>query len=69
MVVDLIDGVMKEVGISEQLLEECIAKGLRTKRRRLFEQLLVCDNFLAFKRVMIKKNKELEVEAMKQLAK
>lgn len=44
-------------------------KGLKTKRRRLFEQLLVCDNFLAFKRVMVKKNKEFEVEALKQLAK
>lgn len=54
----LIDGVMKEVGISEELLEECIVQGLKTKRKKLFEQLLVCDNFLAFKKVMIKKNKE-----------
>lgn len=61
--------MMKEVGISEELLEECIMKGLMTKRRRLFRQLLVCDNFLAFKKVMVKKNKEFEVEAMRELAK
>ena len=35
-------------------------KGLHdTKRKKIFEQVYVCDNFLVFKKTMIKRNKEL----------
>lgn len=34
---------------------------------KIFQQILLCDNFLAFKKIMVAKNKELEVEAMKKL--
>jgi hypothetical protein len=43
-------------------------RGLRSKQHKLFEQILVVDNFLAFKRIMIKKNKELEFEALRQMS-
>lgn len=34
---------------------------------KIFQQILLCDNFLAFKKIMVSKNKELEVEAMKKI--
>lgn len=63
----MVDNMVKELGISDDLLERCLNKGLRSNHRKLFEQILVVDNFMAFKRIMIKKNKELEMEAMKQI--
>lgn len=57
---------MQETGITEKTLELCIMKGLREKNdRKIFQQILLCDNFLSFKKIMISKNKELEIAAMK----
>ena len=36
------------------------------KDAKIFQQVLLCDNFLAFKKIMVAKNKELEVEAMRK---
>jgi hypothetical protein len=41
--------------------------GLHSKNRKIFEQLLIVDNFLVFKKLMVKRNKELELEAMREL--
>ena len=60
--------MVQELGISDELLEKCLMKGLRSKQHKLFEQILVVDNFLAFKKIMLKKNKELEMEALKQMS-
>lgn len=49
--------MVQELGISDELLEKCLTKGLRSKQHKLFEQILVVDNFLAFKKIMLKKNK------------
>jgi hypothetical protein len=44
--------------------------GLRNKKhKKYFEQLLIVDNFLVFKKLMLKRNKELEYEALKELQK
>lgn len=59
--------MVKELGISDDLLERSLNKGLRSKQHKLFEQILVVDNFEAFKRIMIKKNKELELQALMHL--
>jgi len=54
--------MMEETGISETVLEKCIYKGMKGDRdRKIFQQLLLCDNFLAFKKIMVTKNKELEL--------
>lgn len=63
----MVDSMVQELGISDELLEKCLMKGLRSKQHKLFEQILVVDNFLAFKKIMVKKNKELELEAVKQM--
>ena len=45
-------------------------KGLKNpNHRKIFEQLLIVDNFLVFKKLMVKRNKELELEALKELEK
>jgi hypothetical protein len=33
--------------------------------RKIFHQILIIDDFRVFKKLMIKRNKELEVEALK----
>ena len=63
----LLETITQETGISENTLELCIVKGLSDKHdNKIFSQLLLCDNFIAFKKVMVAKNKELEIAAMKQ---
>ena len=60
--------MIEEVGISESTLEKCIIKGIKSEKdAKIFQQVLLCDNFLAFKRIMISKNKELEVEALTKI--
>jgi hypothetical protein len=40
-------------------------KGITDKRDyKIFQQVLLCDNFLAFKKIMVSKNKELEIAAI-----
>lgn len=44
--------------------------GLRNRaHRRVFEQIIACDNFLSFKKLMIKRNYELDAEAMANMQK
>ena len=58
----LIESMVEETGITEKTLEKCILKGVKSdKDRKIFQQILLCDNFMAFKKIMITKNKELEL--------
>jgi len=64
----LIETMIEEVGISEKTLEKCILKGMRSEKdAKIFRQILICDNFESFKKNMLTKNKELEIQAMKNL--
>ena len=64
----LLESMIDEVGITESQLEKCIIRGLRRdKDSKIFKQILLCDNFEAFKKVRVQKNKELEVEAMRKM--
>lgn len=57
-----------ELSISQELFAKACLKGLHIQKdRRVFEQVIACDNFLSFKKLMIKRNKELEAEALKML--
>lgn len=69
LVAGLFDSVMEEIGLAEEELLELIAQGLESKNKRLFEQLLICDDFLKFKEVMVKRNRALEKEAANELLK
>lgn len=56
--------MMQEVGLDEEKLVGLLEKGFQSKEHRLFEQLLLCDDFLRFKSLMVKRNKTLEQEAL-----
>ena len=54
--------MIDEVGIPEKTLEKCIIRGMRSQKdAKIFGQILICDNFEAFKKHMVAKNKELEL--------
>ncbi len=56
----LLESMIEEVGISEQTLEKCIIKGMKSEKDyKIFQQILLCDNFMSFKKIMVSKNKEL----------
>lgn len=60
---------MQDIGVDdEEYLRKVIEIGLKNKKhKKYFEQLLVVENFLVFKKLMLKRNKELEYEALKEL--
>ncbi len=63
----LFDGMMQEVGLDEDKLVELLEKGFTGKHRKIFNQLLLADDFLKFKMLMVNRNKALEAEAVKAL--
>lgn len=67
----MIEQLMVDIGVDdEEQLRGVIEMGLKNKRhKKYFEQLLIVDNFLVFKKLMLKRNKELEYEALKELQK
>ena len=70
MMEEQVDNLLREVGIDEETFAKNVEKGLKSKNsKKYFEQLLVIDNFLVFKKLMVKRNKELELEALQELEK
>ncbi len=57
---NLVDGMMEEIGMGQDKLAELIEKGLESKQKKIFNQLLLADDFLRFKDLMLKRNKILE---------
>ena len=59
---------MAELDISqEQFLEACEKAQSDPKHRKIVSQIMAVDNFLAFRKLMIKRNTELNEEALKML--
>jgi hypothetical protein len=56
--------MMKEIGVDDEKLMLLLEKGFQSKERKYFNQLLLCDDFLKFKALMVKRNKQLEKEAI-----
>lgn len=66
----MIAQLLEDIGIDEQLLLKFVEIGLKSpNHKKIFEQLLIVDNFLVFKKLMVKRNKELELEALKEVMK
>ncbi len=64
----LLENLCQELNISPELFVKACNKGVKTPaHRRIFEQVIACDNFLSFKKLMIKRNRELEAEALKMM--
>lgn len=58
---------MKDLGLTDEQFFLACKLGLDTPNKHLFEEILVVDNFLVFKKVMEKRNLQLEEEAYKYL--
>ena len=52
--------MMQEVGLDEEKLAELLDKGFNSKHKKIFHQLLLADDFLKFKHLMVNRNKTLE---------
>lgn len=68
MIEESIADLLKDLGITNEDFLSLVNRGLRTKEhKKVFQQLLIADSFMVFKKLMVKRNKELELEALKQL--
>merc|ERR1719446_35208 len=69
MVDSLLEMHLQDMGISiDRFLEICATAGNATPAGRMaLEQILAVDDFLSFKKMMVKRNMELELEAMRAL--
>jgi len=62
-----LDNLLKEIGVNQDMFLLAAKKGLESKDSKFYEQLIACDNFLYFKNMMIKRNLQLEEEAMQMM--
>lgn len=70
MVENLLEFHLNEMGVTTLQFHEAIASNpSSTLSKQVLEQLLVVDDFLSFKKMMVKRNAELEAEAMSMLQK
>lgn len=67
MVGGLFDGMTQEVGLDDDQLATIMEKGFDSKHKKIFAQLLLVDDFLKFKTLMVNRNKALEAEAIKAM--
>ncbi len=55
----LFDSMMEEVGLNQEQLLHFIEIGLKSQFAALFEQILYAEDFLMFKDIMVRRNREL----------
>merc|ERR1712188_40410 len=68
MVEGLLGMHLTEMGCSmEAFAELCATYGTTDVGKEVLEQILAVDDFISFKKMMVKRNMELELEAMKTL--
>ena len=70
---NLIDGLLTqhlaEIGVSEEAFVQACEHGRNNSAsRQVFEQIMAVDDFLTFKKLMVKRNMELEFEVVKAMA-
>ncbi len=64
----ILEQFINDVGVDREHFLEVVKAGVANKQhKRIFEQLLLIENFQVFKKLMVKRNKTLELECMKQL--
>ena len=51
--------MVQEVGLDDDKLAELLEKGFESKHKKIFNQLLLADDFLRFKALMVNRNKAL----------
>ena len=61
---------MTELGVTDdQFMEACEKAASNPVHKKIVDQIMAVDNFLAFKRLMIKRNSELNAQAEKLINK
>ena len=64
----ILEQFINDVGVDREHFLEVVKAGVANKQhKRIFEQLLLIENFQVFKKLMVKRNKTLELECMKRL--
>lgn len=60
MVDDLLSELMSELGVSEdQFMDACDKAAANPLHKKIVDQITAVDNFIAFKKLMVKRNTEL----------
>merc|ERR1719486_16188 len=68
MVDSLLEMHLQEMGCSmETFAELCQTYSTTTVGKEVLEQILAVDDFVSFKKMMVKRNMELELESLKAL--
>lgn len=66
----LLEELMSELGVTDdQFLEACERAKSNPVHKKIVDQIMAVDNFMAFKRLMIKRNGELNAQAERLAAK
>ena len=66
----MLDRICINIGITYDQFFLVCAKGVKNySHHKTFEQIVACDNFISFKKLMIRRNKQLEKEALRTLPK
>ena len=62
--------LMRELGVSdEQFVEACQKAEKNPVHKKIVDQIMAVDNFLAFKKLMVRRNQELNRQAIEMFAK
>jgi VIT1/CCC1 family predicted Fe2+/Mn2+ transporter len=68
MIDNLLDNVLKEIQLGPDLFVEIVEMGMKNPDdRKIFEQIIACNSFLSFKKLMTKRNEEIQVEVVKSM--
>ena len=63
------EDLMKELGVTEeQFVEACEKASSNPIHKRIVDQIMAVENFLSFKKLMIKRNTELNLQALEMIA-
>jgi len=69
MVDDLLSELMAELGVTQdQFVAACEKASGNPLHRKIVDQISAVDNFVAFKKLMVKRNTELNEQAIKMLS-
>ena len=64
----LLENICIEIGATHEMFYKVVKAGLKNQNhKKYFEQVLATLNFMSFKKLMVKRNKELELEALQML--
>ena len=65
LVEGLLEELMKDLGVSDsQFVQACEKASKNPVHQKIVDQIMAVDNFLSFKKLMVKRNNELNAQAM-----